>query len=177
MAEVVGADGAALCCAAAVRLGGAVRVLAARAGLSDRYDLVAAGVDNIVASLECQDLDETVLGRAFGENWSLDARYPAELSGQVFFSKWTQLVFVLIVLTRPKQQQLVAVQGLDSALEAAAAWPSDVRVGSFTRLADYEPACQREAEERLRKGGLPALWKLAEEQSEQYRWAAELLVG
>lgn len=154
-----------------------MRVLAARAGLSDRYDLVSAGVDNIVASLEGQDLDESALGEAFGENWTLDARYPAELSGRAFFGKWTQLVFVTIVLTRPRQQQLVAVQGLDSALEAASAWPSDVRVDSFTRLADYELACQQETGKRLRKCGLPALWKLAEEQSRQYRRAAKLLVG
>lgn len=166
-----------MCCAAAIRLGGAMHVLAARAGLPDRYDLVVAGVDNIVASLEGKDLDESVLGKAFGENWTLDARYPAELSGRAFFRKWTQLVFVTIVLTRPRQQQLVAVQGLDSALEAAAAWPSDVPVASFTRLADYELACQQEAEKRLRKGGLPALRKLAGEQTEQYRRAAELLIG
>ncbi|MBA4863363.1 hypothetical protein H1V43_18640 [Streptomyces sp. PSKA54] len=177
MDEMFDAAGAALCCAAAIRLGGAMRVLAARAELSDGYDLVSAGVDNIVASLEGQDLDEDALGKAFGENWILDARYPAGLSGRAFFSKWTQLVFVTIVLTRPRQQQLVAVQGLDSALEAAAAWPSDVRVGSFTRLADYELACQQETEERLRKGGLPVLRKLAEEQSGQYRRAAELFVG
>ncbi len=175
--ETLDATGAALCCAAAIRLGGAMRVLAARAGLSDRYDLVSAGVDNIVASLEGQGLDESVLSRAFGENWSLGAEYPAELSGRAFFWNWTKLVFVTLVLTRPRQQQLVAGQGLDAALEAAAAWPSDVRVGSFTRLADYELACQQETGERLQEGGLPALWKLAEEQSGRYRRAAELLVG
>ncbi|MGW1718928.1 hypothetical protein [Streptomyces sp. NPDC002156] len=177
MDEILDATGAALCCAATIRLGGAVRVLAARAGLSDRYDLVSAGVDNIVASLEGQGLDESALGKAFGENWTLDARYPVELSGRAFFGKWTQLVFVTIVLTRPRQQQLVAGQGLESALEAAAAWPSERRVGSFTRLADYELACQQKTGERLREGGLPTLWKLAEEQSGRYRRAAELLVG
>ncbi|MBK3566126.1 hypothetical protein [Streptomyces sp. MBT62] len=177
MDEMLDATGAALCCAAAIRLGGAMRVLAARAEVPDHYDLVVAGVDNIVASLEGKDLDESVLGKAFGENWDLDVRYPAELSGGAFFRRWTQLVFVTIVLTRPRQQQLVAVQGLDSALEAAAAWPSDVSVDSFIRLADYELACQRDAEKRLRKGSLPALWKLAEEQSGQYRRAAELFVG
>ncbi|MEU6802710.1 hypothetical protein [Streptomyces neyagawaensis] len=132
-----------------------------------------AGVDNISASLDGQGLDERVLGKAFGENWTLDARYPAELPGLVF----TQLVFVTIVLTRPRQQQLDAGQGLDSAFQAATAWPSVVRVGSFACLADYELACQQEAERRLRKGGSSALRKLAEEQSERYRRAAELLVG
>ncbi|MGW2783645.1 hypothetical protein ACWC3X_20715 [Streptomyces populi] len=134
-------------------------------------------MDDIVACLGRRDFDDDVLGKAFGENWSLDARYPAELWGRVFFHKWTQLVFVLFVLTRPRQRQLVAAQGLDAALEAAATWPSDVRVDSFTRLADFESACQEEAEERLRTGGAPALWKSAEEQSEQYRRAAELLAG
>ncbi|MGW1210688.1 hypothetical protein ACWD5F_13760 [Streptomyces sp. NPDC002499] len=43
--------GLALCCAAAVRLGGAVRVLAARAGLGSRYDVVAAGLEHVVAFL------------------------------------------------------------------------------------------------------------------------------
>ncbi|WP_406128094.1 hypothetical protein [Streptomyces sp. NBC_00989] len=177
MDEVVGAAGEALCCAAAVRLGGAARVLADRAGLSDRYGLVAAGVDGIVASLDGQGRDDSVLGRAFGANWNLDARYPAELPGGAFFGKWTQLVFVALVLTRPKQRQLGAMRGLDAALAAAATWPSEVRAGSFTRFVDFESACQQAAEERLREGGLPALWKLAEAQSEHCRRAAELLVG
>lgn len=177
MDETVGAVGEALCCAAAVRLGGAARVLADRAGLSDHYGLVAAGVDGIVASLDGQGRDDSVLGSAFGANWTLGARYPAELPGGTFLGKWTQLVFVALVLTRPRQQQLAAVQGLDAALEAAAAWPSDVRAGSFMRLADFEQACRQAAEERLREGGLPALWKLAGAQSEHYRRAAELLVG
>ena len=176
MDEMVDTTGMALCCAAAIRLGGATRMLVGRAGLSDHYSLVSAGVDAITASLEGQDLNEDVLGKAFGENWTLDGFYPAELPGRVFCRRWTQLVFVTIVLTRPKQQQLVAAQGLESALEAAAAWPSDVRIDSFARLADYELACQQLAEGRLRKDGLPALWKLAEEQSERYRQAAELLV-
>lgn len=177
MDEMLDATGTALCCAAAIRLGGAMHVLAARAGLSDRYDLVVAGVDNIAASLEGQDLDEGVLGEAFGENWTLDAGYPAELPGRAFFGKWTQLVFVTIVLTRPGQRQLVAAQGLESALEAAAAWQCGAPVDSFTCLADYESACQREAEKRLPQGALTSLWELAEQQSEYYRRAAELLVG
>ncbi|MFJ7045559.1 hypothetical protein ACIQVC_19425 [Streptomyces sp. NPDC101112] len=175
--EMFDEAGTALCCAAAIRLGGAVRVLAGRAGLSDSYGLVSAGVDDISASLDGQGLDECVLGKAFGENWTLDARYPAEVPGQVFLHRWTQLVFVTIVLTKPGQRQLVAAQGLDSAFQAATAWPLAVRVNSFACLADYELDCQQEAEGRLRKGGLPALWELAEEQSEWYRRAAELLVG
>ncbi|MET9850754.1 hypothetical protein [Streptomyces ossamyceticus] len=124
-----------------------------------------------------EGLDECVLGKAFGENWTLDARYPAELPGLAFLQRWTQLVFVTIVLTKPRQQQLVPAQGLDSAFQAATAWPSAVRVDSFACLADYELACQQEAERRLREGGLSALCKSAAEQSERYRRAAESLVG
>ncbi|WAU82954.1 hypothetical protein O1Q96_26680 [Streptomyces sp. Qhu-G9] len=177
MDERSDAAGKGLCCAAAIRLGGATRVLAARAGLSDRYELVAAGVGCIVASLEGQELDDSMVSEAFGENWSLDARYPAELPGLAFFEGWTRLVFVTIGLTRPGQRELDPAQGLDFALEAAAAWPSDAHDESFTRLADFELACQQGAAERVRADGLPALWKLAEAQSEPYRRAAELLVG
>ena len=94
-------------------------MLADRAGLSARYGLVAAGVDNIAASLDGQDRDDSVLGGAFGANWTLDARYPADLLGGA-------------------------------------------------------RACRQAAEEEaLRKGGPPALWKLAEAQSECCRRAAE----
>ncbi|MDH6215675.1 hypothetical protein [Streptomyces pseudovenezuelae] len=52
-----------------------------------------------------------------------------------------------------------------------------MRLGSFTRLGDFEPARQEEAEERLRTGGPTALWELARAQSERYRRVAELLVA
>jgi hypothetical protein len=74
-----------------------MRVLAARAGLSDRYGLVvAAGVDKNVAFLEGQEVDDSLLGKAFGENWTLDARYPTELPGLDFCSAWTRRVFVVL---------------------------------------------------------------------------------
>lgn len=175
--ETFDAAGAALCCAAAIRLGGAVRVLAAPVGLLDRFGLVVAGVENIVAFLEGQELDDGLLGPAFAESWGLEVRFPAELAGREFFRSWTSTVFVALVLTRPKQQDIVARQGLDFALRAAAAWPSNVRIGSFGSLVDFELACQQEAEDQFRNDGLPALWELAEVQSHQYRQAAERLVG
>ncbi|MCX5077822.1 hypothetical protein OG321_35795 [Streptomyces sp. NBC_00424] len=177
MDETFDAAGAALCCAAAIRLGGAVRVLAAPVALLDRFGLVLAGVENIVAFLEGQELDEGLLGPAFAENWGLEHRYPADLTGREFFRAWTSLVFVALVLTRSKQQDIMARQGLDFALGAAAAWPTAVGIGSFGSLVDFELACQQEAEDQFRKGDLPALWELAESQSHQYRRAAERLVG
>ncbi|MFI1352940.1 hypothetical protein ACH4TV_05050 [Streptomyces sp. NPDC020898] len=176
MDKTFDAAGEALCCAAAVRLDGALRVLAARAGLSDRYDRVMAGVGHLAASLDGGELDDGILGSAFAANWNLGMEYPDDLSGMGFFRKGLKIVFVALVLTRP-DQQVVPSQGLEFALEAAATWPSDVHVDSFTRLADFELSCQQEAEERLRMDGLSALWELAEAQSEQYRRAAELLVG
>ncbi|MET8858864.1 hypothetical protein [Streptomyces sp. NPDC004579] len=168
--------GEALCCAAAVRLDGALRVLAARVELSERYDMVMAGVGHLVASLDGGELDDAILGSAFAANWNLGMGYPDDLPGMGFFRKGLKIVFVALVVTRP-DQQVMPSQGLEFALEAAATWPSDVRVDSFVRLADFELACQQEAEERLRTDGLPGLWKLAEARSGQYRRVAELLVG
>ncbi|MFF3202336.1 MULTISPECIES: hypothetical protein [unclassified Streptomyces] len=176
MEKTFDTTGEALCCAASVRLGGALRVLAARAGLSDRYDTVMAGMEHLAASLDGGELDDAVLGPAFGANWNLGTRYPDDLSGVEFFRTGLKIVFVALVHTRPGQQAEPA-QGLEFALEAAEAWPTDVRIGSFTRLADFELACQQEAEARLRTDGLAALWKLTEGRCEQYRRVAELLVG
>ncbi|MFB6511816.1 hypothetical protein [Streptomyces virginiae] len=152
-------------------------MLADRADLSARYGPVVAGLGAIAASLEGQELDKGVLGGAFSANWNLGAAYPAELAGRAFFTAWTRVVFVAIGLALPSRQQLVAVQGLDWASDAAAAWPSDAHVGSSVRLVDFEPACRQKAEDELRKGGLPALRRLTQVQIEQYRQAAERLIG
>lgn len=169
--------GEALCCAAATRLSGATQILADRAGLSDRCGLVVAGLETIAASLEGQELDKGALGAAFSANWNLGAAYPAELAGRAFFTAWTRVVFVAIGLALPSQQQIAAGQGLDCALEAAAAWPSDAHVDSSVRLVDFELACRQKAEDELRRGGPPALRTLTQMQIEQYGRAAELLVG
>ncbi|WP_129798288.1 hypothetical protein [Streptomyces sp. F001] len=177
MDETFDAVGEALCCAAAIRLGGATQVLTERSGLLDRYSLIMAGVESIVAFLDGQELDDDLLGSAFAESWSLDARYPTGLTGHGFVKGWTSLVFGTVVLTRPKQQNIVAAQTLDFASKAVAAWPSAIRIDSFDSLARFELTCQQEAKDRLRKDSLPALWKLTEVRSKQYRQVAERLVG
>jgi hypothetical protein len=144
--------------------------------LSDRYRQVAAGVENVIAALDGQELDITVLGTAFGVNWTLGTRYPAELSSGSFFRGGLRIVDVVLVGTRPGRQVTYA-QGLEHALAAAAAWPVQVEGQVGTGLADFELACQGEAHEQLREDGLPALWELAAVQAGQYRRAAELLVG
>ncbi|WP_435134561.1 hypothetical protein [Actinacidiphila sp. bgisy144] len=176
MDETFDVAGEALCCAAAIRLGGAAQVLTERAGLVDRYSRIMSGVANITAFLDGRDLNDELLGSAFAESWSLDARYPAEFAGHDFVRGWSVVVFVVVVLTKPKQQDIVAAQGLGSASEAVAAWPSAIRIGAFDSLARFELACQQEAEDQLRRNGLPALWKLAEAQSKHYFHAAEQLV-
>ncbi len=117
-------------------------MLADRADLSDRCGLAVAGVPTIAASLNSQELDRGVLGTAFSANWNLGAVYPAELAGRAFFTARTRVVFVAIGLALPSQQQIVAVQGLDCALEAAAG-PSDVRIDPFTRPVDFGRAQER----------------------------------
>lgn len=168
--------GEALCCAAAVRLGGALRVLAALGGLSDRYDKVEAGLGSLMAFVGGQERDDDALADAFVANWSLGTRYRDELPGAAFFRAGMRIVDVAIIVART-EQPVDPAQGLSQALEAAAAWPSEIRVGSFTQLADFERACQAEAEKRLRTGNLPDLWELAEAQADYYRRTAELLVG
>ncbi|MGW0576472.1 hypothetical protein ACWD25_10980 [Streptomyces sp. NPDC002920] len=170
------AVGEALCCAAAVRLGGALHVLAARGGLSERYDKVAAGLDGLKAFLGGQERDDGVLNDAFVANWSLGTRYRDELPGVDFFRTGLRIVDVAIIVART-DQPVAPAEGLSQALEAAGTWPSGVRVDSFTRLADFERACQQEAAERFRTDGLSALWELAEARADQYRRVAELLVG
>ncbi|GHJ41396.1 hypothetical protein [Streptomyces sp. TS71-3] len=177
MGETFDAVGEALCRAAAIRPGSAVQVLSEQASLRDPYNLIMAGVGNIVAFLDGQELDDDVLGSAFAESWFLDARYPAEFAGHDFIRGWTSVVCLAVVLTKPKQQDIVAAQCLDFASKAAAVWPSAIRIGSFGSLARFELACQQETEDQLRKNGLPALWELAEVRSRQYRQAAEWLVA
>ncbi|WP_329372168.1 hypothetical protein OG896_36130 [Streptomyces sp. NBC_00669] len=176
MHETFDVAGEALCCAAAIRLGGAAQVLTEGAGLVGRYSRIMSGVANIVSFLDGRELDDELLGSAFAESWSLDARYPAELAGHDFVRGWSIVVFVVVALTKQKQQDIAAAQGLDLASEAVAAWPSAISIGSFDSLARFELSCQQEAEDQLRRNGLPALWTLAEAQSEPYRQAAEGLV-
>ncbi|MEU1320547.1 hypothetical protein [Streptomyces tibetensis] len=177
MDETFDAVGEALCCAAAIRLGGAVQVLTERSGLIDRYGVIMAGVRSIAAFLDGRELDEDLVASAFAESWSLDARYPAQLVGHAFVKGWAFLIFGTMVLTKPKQQDIVAAQTLDCASQAVAAWPSAIGIDAFDSLARFELACRQEAEDSLLKDGLPALWKLAEVRSRQYRQAAEQLVG
>lgn len=54
---------------------------------------------------------------------------------------------------------------------------SEMGAWRVPRLVDFELACRREAEERLRAGGLSALWESAEVPSERCRRARELLGG
>jgi hypothetical protein len=131
--------GEALCCAASVRLGGALRVLAARAGLSDRYDTVMAGMEHLAASLDGGELDDAVLGPAFGANWNLGTRYPDDLSGVEFFRSGLKIVFVALVHTRPDRQAV----------------PAGVRSGGGRGLAVGRPHRLVHAARRLRTG-LPA---------------------
>lgn len=175
--EAFDAAGTALCCAAAIRLGRAVQVLTTRSGLLDHYSPIMAGLENITAFLGGRGLDDDLLGSAFAESWSLDARYPAELTGRSFVKGWSSLVFGTVVLTRPKQQDITSAQTMEFALKAAESWPTAVRIGSFDSLLRFEAACQQEAGARMKEGGLPALWKLTEDRSKQYRQAAEQLIG
>ncbi|MER5834495.1 hypothetical protein ABT116_27605 [Streptomyces sp. NPDC002130] len=177
MDETFDAVGEALCCAATIRLGGAVQVLTERSDLFDRYSVIMAGVRSIAAFLDGRELDDDLVGSAFAESWSMDARYPAQLVGHAFVKDWTFLVFGTLVMTRPRQQNIVAALTLDFASKAAAAWPSAIGIDSFDSLARFELACRQEAEDRLLRDGLPALWRLAEVRSKQYRQAAEELVG
>ncbi|MFF9147319.1 hypothetical protein ACF1BN_20930 [Streptomyces sp. NPDC014861] len=177
MDDAFDAAGTALCCAAAIRLGGAVEVLTARSGLLDHCSPIMAGLENITAFLYGRALDDDLLGSAFAESWSLDARYPAELPSHTFVKKWSYLVFGTVVLTRLKQQNFTSAQTLEFASKAAASWPIAVCLGSFDSLLRFEAACQQEAEARMREGGLPALWKLTEDRSKQYRQTAEQLIG
>ncbi|WP_432086348.1 hypothetical protein [Streptomyces sp. bgisy095] len=177
MDETFDAAGTALCCAAAIRLGGAAQVLTARSSLLDHCSPIMAGMENITAFLDGRGIDDDLLGSAFAESWSLDARYPAALESYTFVKEWSSLVFGTTVLTRPKQQNIVAAQALECASKAAASWPSTVRIGSFDSLIRFEVACQQEAEVRMRQDGLPALWELTEDRSKQYRQAAEQLIG
>jgi hypothetical protein len=151
-------------------------VLVAEAGLAQQYEVVAAGLEHVVAFLGRREgeVDRGLLGPAFGVNWALDGAYPAGLPGAAFFRGAGTVVFITFVAARP-DQQIAPAQGLTAAVEATAAWPSEV--DTFTSLADFEPACRREAAERLRTDGLPALWELAGEQSERYRRVAETLAG
>ncbi|MGW6545046.1 hypothetical protein ACWGBH_19640 [Streptomyces massasporeus] len=177
MDETFDAAGLALCCAAAIRLGGAVRVLTERAGLLEHCVPIMAGLESITALLDGREVDDDLLGSAFAESWSLDARYPTGLAGHAFVKDWSCLVFATIVLTRPKQQDIVAAQALSFASKAVAAWPSAIRVDSFDSLARFELACRHEAEDQLRKDALPALWELTEVRSKQYRQVADQLIG
>ncbi|AKZ53631.1 hypothetical protein SAM23877_0582 [Streptomyces ambofaciens ATCC 23877] len=175
--EAFNAAGTALCCAAAIRLGGAVQVLTTRSALLDHYNPIMAGLENITAFLDGRGLDDNLLGSAFAESWSLDARYPADLAGHAYVKGWSSLVFGTVVLTRPKQQNITSAKTLEFTSKAAASWPTAVRIGSFDSLLRFEAACQQEAEARMREGGLPALWKLTEDRTKQYRQTTEQFIG
>ncbi|MFF9310751.1 GNAT family N-acetyltransferase [Streptomyces sp. NPDC014748] len=110
MDEAFDAAGTALCCAAAIRLGAAVQVLTTRSGLLDHFSPIMAGLENITAFLDGRGLDDDLLGSAFAESWSLDARYPAELAGHAFLKGWSSLVFGTVVLTRPKQLRAFGIR-------------------------------------------------------------------
>nr|CAJ89502.1 hypothetical protein SAML0515 [Streptomyces ambofaciens ATCC 23877] len=154
-----------------------MQVLTTRSALLDHYNPIMAGLENITAFLDGRGLDDNLLGSAFAESWSLDARYPADLAGHAYVKGWSSLVFGTVVLTRPKQQNITSAKTLEFTSKAAASWPTAVRIGSFDSLLRFEAACQQEAEARMREGGLPALWKLTEDRTKQYRQTTEQFIG
>ncbi|MGW4913998.1 hypothetical protein [Streptomyces sp. NPDC004270] len=148
----------ALACSTGLRIGGALYILAERAGLADPYYLADAGLRAGLRAAAVRTLDQDVLQHARSgldaaqSNYSLDRAAAFTQAGFMLIGR------ILQALEQPDEHYgLPEIHSL--AGSAVALWPGsiDLEIDSDGSLMSYERACQIDAQRELDTGGLDGL--------------------
>ncbi|MER6142499.1 hypothetical protein ABT174_21075 [Streptomyces sparsogenes] len=166
----------ALACSTGLRLGGALYILAERAGLADSYYLADAGLRAGLRAAAGRTLNQDLLRQAWSGLDVAQRSYSAKRAAAFTQAGFAVIGRALQMLEQSNQQHGVPeIHSL--AVEAAALWPGpvDSEMDPAGSLVTYERACQIHAHRALVTGGLTKLRHVMGAQELAYRRLAEAL--
>lgn len=166
-------EAGALCCATAIRIGGALGVLADGVRLGDYYHRVDRGLRCMLLSYQGGELKPDVVAEAFAASWHLGTVFPSANQVARFFGAGLGVADFAIMASKAEDKGEPLRAALQRALEAARLWPGPINDKFSLNLAQFESSCQSKALTRLRSGGIAALSECAEFESQRYREIAE----
>lgn len=162
-----------LCCATAIRIGGALGVLADGVKLGDYYSRVDRGLRSMLLSYQGGDLNSDAVADAFAASWHLGTVFPRESQVARFFGAGLGVADFAIMASTAEDRIEPLRAALGRALEAARLWPRSINEEMPFDLVGFESSCQANALMNLRSGGVPFLVECVEGQSRRYREIAE----
>jgi hypothetical protein len=164
-----------LCCATAIRIGGALGFLADGAKLGDYYSRVDRGLRSMLLSYQGADLNSDAVADAFAASWHLGTVFPSGSQVALFFGAGLGVADFAIMASTAENKVEPLQAALGRALEAARLWPRSINEEIPLDLVGFESSCQANALMNLRSGGVPSLVECIEGQSRRYREIAESL--
>lgn len=166
----------ALACATAIRVGGALYILAEAAGLADAYYGADAGIQaGIIAITRQRELNYDVVHAAIDDCSSLSAEYPETADAAAFFGAGILMIRMVLEMLG-KDHSDGSLQRINrKAQEAAGYWPNAIDTASPASLAEFEADCQNAAVDVFGDGGARALRDEAGKYALVYRRAAQAL--
>lgn len=170
--EFDGSLGMALSCAAALRVGGAVFILAEAAGLGDLYYVADAGLRAGERAAGGRALNAQVVQAARKAQVRLLSR-----SASMLVPEFAGAALLVLGLTLDALAEGAAGSSLAgvlaSALDAAAQWPGHVDLEEAGSLSVFERFCQEEASAQLSASGAAGLKSVTGTRELQYRRLAQ----
>jgi hypothetical protein len=166
----------ALACATAIRVGGALYILAEAAGLEDAYYGVDAGIQaGMIALARGRELNHEVVSTAIDDCSLLSTRYPETADAAAFFGVGILVIRMVLELIGEDRSDGSLRRINEKAQETAGHWPTAVDAGGRSSLVEFEADCQNAAVDVLGCGGARALREEAGKQALVYRRAAQTL--
>ena len=166
----------ALACSTGLRIGGALYILAERAGLAESYYLADAGLRAGLRAAAGRTLNQDVLQHAWSGLDAAQSSYSIDRA-----AAFTQAGFALIERILQALEQSDEHFGLQEihslAGDTAALWPGsiDLEIDPTGSLLTYERGCQIDAQRGMETGGLAALHQVLGTQELGYRRLARAL--
>ncbi|WP_328469518.1 hypothetical protein [Streptomyces sp. NBC_00448] len=165
-----------LACATAIRVGGALYILAEAAGVEDAYYGVDAGIQaGMIALTRRRELDYDVVRTAIHDCSSLSAQYPETADAAAFFGAGMSMIEMVLELIGENCSEGSLQRIGEKALEAAGNWPIAIDAEGWGSLVEFEADCQNAAVDVLNYGGTRALREEAGKHALVYRRAAQAL--
>ncbi|WP_037625581.1 hypothetical protein [Streptomyces aureus] len=166
----------ALACATAIRVGGALYILAEAAGLEDAYYGADAGIQaGIIAITRQRELNHDVVHAAIGDCASLSAEYPGTANAAAFFGAGIRVIRMVLEMISEDHSDGSLQRINHKAREAAGYWPTAIVAGGRASLAEFEADCQNAAVGVFGSDGARALRDEAGKHALVYRRAAQAL--
>ncbi|MCF4119871.1 hypothetical protein L1785_02660 [Antribacter sp. KLBMP9083] len=166
-------DAGALCCATAIRWGGALGAIAEGFELGSDYNLVDRGVRAALSRHQGGEFQRDVISEGHAASWLL---------GTILFEKGELATFLTQGIVVADYAMMTARDGdggsvlkvtLKRAMETARLWPWPVGLVPFSSLAELESKCQEDDLARILSGGTASLVAGADVEAQRFRSIAE----